>query len=558
MHDIPTPSPSKMDSSFYIQDGLLRPDIYVEAKLGTITNKIISGRLSDLSIGDVGAIMSALLAAYTVYGLLLAVYRLYLHPLAGFPGPKICAMTEWYEFYCYIVKEGQWGNEVRKMHEKYGPIVRTSPWELSIRDSSFYNQLYVTASTRRTDMWPRGREGNGFERSHHLSVPHDLHRSRRKHLEPFFSRQGITRVENIIADEAWKLDAQLLKLSGSGAIVHMDHALAAMTGDVIGYISCGMQPGLIEEANFSPSWYELMVKTTTIAPLFRCFTWLNKLMQLLPASVMASMYPKGISNMMLGKTGRMYIEKIKKELANSSETQGKENWTSAFHHLLSSDIPESEKSVERLQAESMIFLLAGTLAGAHTLTFVVFYVLANPDIEATLRAELETVFVPDASGKRRMPTWAELERLPYLRGCMKEALRLNGLVGNLARCSPDEEIIYKQWRIPKNVPVGMSIYAMHTDASVFPDPMQFRPERWLGEYNPQMDRNFVPFTKGSRSCLGINLAWAEMYISTAALFRPNGPKLRLYETNESDIKIARDYIMGFPKQGARGVRVLVQ
>lgn len=44
-----------------------------------------------------------------------------------------------------------------------GPIVRTSPWELSIRDSEFYSQLYVAASTRRTDMWPRGREGNGFE-----------------------------------------------------------------------------------------------------------------------------------------------------------------------------------------------------------------------------------------------------------------------------------------------------------------------------------------------------------------------------------------------------------
>lgn len=57
----------------------------------------------------------------------------------------------------------------------------------------------------------------------------------------------------------------------------MDHALAAMAGDVIGYISCGVRPGLIEEANFSPSWYELMVKTTTIAPLFRCFPWLNKL-----------------------------------------------------------------------------------------------------------------------------------------------------------------------------------------------------------------------------------------------------------------------------------------
>lgn len=49
----------------------------------------------------------------------------------------------------------------------------------------------------------------------------------------------------------------------------------------------------------------------------------------------------------------------------------------------------------------------------------------------------------------------------------------------------------------------MSIYAMHFDPNVFPDPDSFKPDRWLGQYNPQMDRNFVPFTKGSRSCLGI-------------------------------------------------------
>ncbi|KAK8080610.1 hypothetical protein PG997_008428 [Apiospora hydei] len=489
----------------------------------------------------------ALLAGYLVYGLLLALYRLYLHPLAHFPGPKICAVTEWYEFYCYIVKGGQWGNQVQKMHERYGkphgPIVRTSPWELSIRDPEFYSQLYVAASTRRTNMWPRGREGNGFESSHHLSVPHDLHRSRRKHLEPFFSRQGTTRVEHIIKDEAQKLNARLLQLSGSGTIVHLDHAIAAMTGDIIGFTTCGMQPNLIEEANFSPSWYELMVKTTTIAPLFRCFTWLNRCVSSSSFSSGEGMYPEGISNMMLGKAGRLYIERIKRELDGSpAEKRGEKKWNSAFHQLLSSDIPEEEKSTERLQAESMILLLAGTLAGAHTLTFVLFYLLASPVMETRLRTELESTFALAAAAGtgQEMPSWTELERLPYLTGCIKEALSIN---------------VYATGR--KQVPVGMSIRAMHTDASVFPDPMQFKPERWVGEYDPKMDRNFVPFTKGSRSCLGSNLAWAEMYIATAALFGPGGPKMTLYETDETDIKIVRDYIMGFPKPGTRGVRVRV-
>ncbi|GKT90338.1 cytochrome P450 monooxygenase [Colletotrichum tofieldiae] len=160
---------------------------------------------------------------------------------------------------------------------------------------------------------------------------------------------------------------------------------------------------------------------------------------------MNSVYPKGISNMMLGKTGQRNIEKIKSDIATSKKDL---SGVSVFHHLLSSDVPESEKSTDRLRAESMILLLAGTLAGAHTLTFVVFYVLQNPQIEKRLRTELQPVF---KGYPNKMPTWAELERLPYLRGCIKEALRLNGLVGNLARCSPDEDIQFRQWVIPKKV-----------------------------------------------------------------------------------------------------------
>ena len=49
----------------------------------------------------------------------------------------------------------------------------------------------------------------------------------------------------------------------------------------------------------------------------------------------------------------------------------------------------------------------------------------------------------------------------------------------------------------------MSAYYMHTDPSVYEEPLAFRPERWLGDVDHAMNRNFVPFTRGSRNCLGI-------------------------------------------------------
>ena len=48
-----------------------------------------------------------------------------------------------------------------------------------------------------------------------------------------------------------------------------------------------------------------------------------------------------------------------------------------------------------------------------------------------------------------------------------------------------------------------------------------------------------------------------MCLVTAAIFGPHGPRLSLHETDESDVKIVRDYNLGWAKVGARGVRVKV-
>lgn len=77
-----------------------------------------------------------------------------------------------------------------------------------------------------------------------------------------------------------------------------------------------------------------------------------------------------------------------------------------------------------------------------------------------------------------------------------------GVMHRLPRISPDVALTYAEHTIPAGVPVGMSTYLMHTDARAFPDPLAFRPERWLGGGTPEMAHCYVPFARGSRNCLG--------------------------------------------------------
>lgn len=59
-------------------------------------------------------------ASAVVYGFSLAIYRLLFSPIAGFPGPKLAALTNLYEFYYDFFGNGNYIFQIKKMHDKYG------------------------------------------------------------------------------------------------------------------------------------------------------------------------------------------------------------------------------------------------------------------------------------------------------------------------------------------------------------------------------------------------------------------------------------------------------
>lgn len=68
----------------------------------------------------------------------------------------------------------------------------------------------------------------------------------------------------------------------------------------------------------------------------------------------------------------------------------------------------------------------------------------------------------------------------------------------------------------------MSGWMMHRNPDVFPNPDKFNPDRWLNP-DPDMvrtrERSLVAFTRGNRACLGMTLAYCELYVTLAMLFR---------------------------------------
>lgn len=77
----------------------------------------------------------------------------------------------------------------------------------------------------------------------------------------------------------------------------------------------------------------------------------------------------------------------------------------------------------------------------------------------------------------------------------------------------------KALTLPPGTSVGMSAAIQHYDEDLFPEPFAFRPSRWLGPdgASKELDRYLVPFSKGTRQCGGINLAWMELYLALSSI-----------------------------------------
>lgn len=102
---------------------------------------------------------------------------------------------------------------------------------------------------------------------------------------------------------------------------------------------------------------------------------------------------------------------------------------------------------------------------------------------------------------------------------------------------------------------------MHHNETVFPNSHSYDPTRWLNSPmgptgKKQLSRYMVSFSKGTRVCAGLNLAYAELYIAIANIFQR--VDMELFETTVEDVKMAREWFIAIPKADSQGVRVLVK
>ncbi|KAI9841644.1 MAG: hypothetical protein M1837_000491 [Sclerophora amabilis] len=492
-----------------------------------------------------------------------AIYRLYISPLAKFPGPKLAALTLWYETYYDVWHRGKYVYEIEQMHKKYGPIVRINPHEIHIDDPDFYHEFY--SSSKKLKKYPWYYKVSGVSEVSFGTEDHEVHRQRVGVYKNLFSLRSIHAFEPTIKEKITKLCARLDEHVNSTAPINLSHAYRCLTSDTItSYIGLGPGP-LLDDMNLGESYRQYARIVTESSVLVRHFPLLA-LFRLVPHSLvkhLSSQFGVLKDHLDVCRAVRFprflwltILQRLRQqvELACAENVKDKREITphnTMIHGIIGNE-RHSKTTMNEITEEALILEGAGTDSTGQALEAATFYVLNDPHVACRLKEELKKA-IPDPGD---IPILPKLKEIRYLAAVVNETLRVSSPASSrFPRVNEKGVTEYKGWKIPVATPMSMNIWNCHYNEDIFPNPNEFQPERWLQPNSNKLEKYLVPFGSGSRMCVGQNLSVAEQYLVLATVFRQYD--LKLFETTREDVEMASSCLITLPKSDSNGVRVRV-
>lgn len=165
-------------------------------------------------------------------------------------------------------------------------------------------------------------------------------------------------------------------------------------------------------------------------------------------------------------------------------------------------------SVKQLIDEIKILFIAGHETSANALTFTLYLLGRNPEIQQKVLDEILEI------ESQTENVVEQLQKMTYLNAVINEAMRLYPPAWITDRQNVEDDII-GQYHLKKGTLIGVSFYELHRNPKYWENPEEFIPERFLGEQKKHSMQYFYPFGAGPRMCIGAGFAIYEMCLTVA-------------------------------------------
>ncbi|CAG9984581.1 unnamed protein product [Clonostachys byssicola] len=450
-------------------------------------------------------LVGALIILTAPYAVFLAIKS----PLRSIPGP-------WYSHFTSIVLKGyilagRRIHYVDSLHRKYGTVVRLSPDEVAISDLEAFSQIHKIGSGFIKSAWYDklrfGREPGIF----FMRNPHQ-HAARRRLFARAFSNNSLTthwepdiRQKAELAVVKIKEDAQ----AGSADILKW---WTLMATDVIAHLSFGESFRMLESGKQTP--YIDAIQAALLCGVVRNeLSWIYPILRQLPF--------ERIKNIM--NADNVVFDHGAIAVRNMRSARDGLSTANLFSQMLGQADGQEKTEITDIavRTEAGNLIVAGSDTTAVTLTYLIWAILKQPQLQAALEHEVGDLS-PDLTSE-------ELKNAPLLNSVIEETLRLYGAApGALPRIVPEKGLSVCGYFIPSGVIVSTQAYTLHRDSTVFRDAQKFDGYRFINKSQMTAIQKTAmsPFGAGSRICIGLHLAWMELRLGAALFFREcRGAKL---------------------------------
>uniref|UniRef100_A0A1A9WGR6 Cytochrome P450 n=1 Tax=Glossina brevipalpis TaxID=37001 RepID=A0A1A9WGR6_9MUSC len=186
-------------------------------------------------------------------------------------------------------------------------------------------------------------------------------------------------------------------------------------------------------------------------------------------------------------------------------------------HIQEDDMA-SGLTFEQVCAQAMVFFLAGFDTSSSTMSFCLYELALNSDIQRKLREEILQVLEKHNS----QVTFESLKEMHYLEQVLNETLRKHSIAPHLNRiCVKDYRLPNSEMILEKGLNIIIPIDAIHNDPEYFEEPEKFNPDRFsstsMATKHPAF--SFLPFGEGPRNCIGMRFGKLQTQIGLIMMLR---------------------------------------
>ncbi|KAJ3651617.1 hypothetical protein Zmor_017646 [Zophobas morio] len=364
--------------------------------------------------------------------------------------------------------------------------------------------------------------------AHLFSLNGEKWKNVRVKLTPTFTSGKMKMMFQTLLDCEKNLHEKIEELHTHKQPLDMKRLLGCYTMDVIGSCAFGIECNSFKDGPASFREYGLK--------FFKMSKWESFVFGL------SITFPKLARSLRIRAVSKSVSDFFSKVVKNNMEYRARNNYSRKdFMQLL---IEMKGLTLEEVTAQSFVFFLAGFETSSSTMSWAMYELAKNPDIQQKLRDEINAV-VARYGGKL---TYDGIQEVKYMGQVVDETLRKYPPGGVLSRTCiqdykvPDQDIIIK-----KGTRVLVPVLGIHYDEEYYPDPDKFDPERF-SERNSRSRPHYahIPFGEGPRICIGLRFGLMQSKVGLASLLMKY--KFTLNDKTERCPKFAVDSFVLTPSE----------